>query len=221
MADLPSAEHNQLFNWEIYDESRHPADGLIWLSSDEEALTLAQIAESFETRTLVSRPLYGPAAIASEGPAEDASVNLVSAGHPFSDIDERLLRAKNAGWGLRQRNVLVDFACRTSQRADSGRDIPPLEELRQTLIGLSALKPPIAMLPARSPRASHLSHHRSFQHFLKRLTAEVREIGGPRAGERSAVRCFGGPSALPTLPRLRRRPSSLKNDFACLVEKSP
>jgi hypothetical protein len=73
--------------------------------------------------------------------------------------------------------------------------------LRHTSIGRSvSAKPPIATLRARSPRAGYLSHQWSFEHFLKRLTAELREISGPRAGERPAVRCFGGPSALPTLP---------------------
>ena len=89
MADLPSAEHNELFNWEIYDESRHPGDGLIWLSSDEEAPALAQTAGSFKT---VPSDVSGPEAISSGCPAEDQCVIPVSAGHPSSDIDLRLLQ---------------------------------------------------------------------------------------------------------------------------------
>ena len=94
MPDLPSADHNELSNWEIYDESRHPDDGLIWLSSDVEAPTLARTAESFETMPLDVR---GPEAIISECPAEDPSVNLVSARHPSTDIEVRLLPSSSSG----------------------------------------------------------------------------------------------------------------------------
>jgi LysM domain len=91
MADLPSADHNELFNWEIYDESRHLDDGLIWLSSDEEAPTLVQTAESFKTLPLDTRDICGPEAMASDHPAEHPILIPVFACHPSSNPDVRFL----------------------------------------------------------------------------------------------------------------------------------
>jgi hypothetical protein len=88
MTDLPSADHNELINWEIYDRSRHPDDGLIWLSSEEEAPRLVQTPESLVDMFL---GVGGPEAIALERPAENLSVNLVSTDQPSSDIDVRFL----------------------------------------------------------------------------------------------------------------------------------
>jgi hypothetical protein len=93
MADMPSKDHIELSSCEIYDESRHPDDGLIWLSSDEEAPTLAQTVESFETMPLDVR---GPEAITSDCPAEDPCIIPVSARHPSSDIDIRLLPSNSS-----------------------------------------------------------------------------------------------------------------------------
>lgn len=95
MADLPSADHIQLFNWEIYDESRNPDDRLIWLSSDEAATTLNQTSESVET---VSMDVHGPEEMVSECPAEPAVI-LDSAGHPTSDIGVRLLLPDSSASG--------------------------------------------------------------------------------------------------------------------------
>lgn len=92
MADLPS-DHGKLFNWESYDESRHRDEGLFWLSSDEVAPTLAQTAEPFEN---VPSDVHGPEAITSYCPAEDPCVIPVSARHPSSDIDLRLLPSSSS-----------------------------------------------------------------------------------------------------------------------------
>lgn len=91
MADLPSADHTNLFNWEFYDESRHPDDGLIWLSSDEEAPKLAQTVEAFETNASDPLAVCAPETIASGCPAEDPCAIPVFAGHPSSNPDVRLL----------------------------------------------------------------------------------------------------------------------------------
>lgn len=91
MADLPSADHIELFIWEIYDESRHSDHELIWLSSDEEAPTLAQTAAPFESLPLVHRAICAPEAMASDCPAEDPFVIPDSMCHPSSNTDLRLL----------------------------------------------------------------------------------------------------------------------------------
>src|SRR3977135_1461633 len=96
MADLPS-DHIELFSFEIYDESPYPDHELIWLSSDEEAPTLAQTAESFETMPWA---LCGPEAMASDCPSEDPWVIPDSARHPSSNTDVRSLpRNSSAGDG--------------------------------------------------------------------------------------------------------------------------
>lgn len=95
MADLPSADHIQLFNWEIYDES-HPDDGLVWLSSDEAATTLHQTAEPFE---IVAVDGHVAEAIVSECSAEDPSVIPVSDSNPTSDIGVRLLLPDSSAGG--------------------------------------------------------------------------------------------------------------------------
>ena len=40
MADLPSKDHIKLFVWETYHESRHSDHELIWLSSDEDLISI-------------------------------------------------------------------------------------------------------------------------------------------------------------------------------------
>jgi hypothetical protein len=96
MADLPSAEHFKLINWEIYDESHHSDDGLIWLSSDEEIPTLAQAAEPFETTALVPLAVCRPEVVDSDRPAEDPYAIPVSVRLPSSNTDVRLLQPVNS-----------------------------------------------------------------------------------------------------------------------------
>ncbi len=105
MAELPSIDHDKLFNWETYDESRHPDDLVIWLSSDEEAPTLAQTAESFETMLLVSRPLSTPEKMALGCPPEDSPVIPDSARHPSGSIGQSLFPPNNSA-GDRSARIL-------------------------------------------------------------------------------------------------------------------
>jgi hypothetical protein len=93
MVDVPSKDNIELSSCEIYDESRHPDDGLIWLSSDEEAPTLAQTVESFETMPLDVR---GPEAITSDCPAEDPYAIPVSDRLPSSNPDVPLLQPSSS-----------------------------------------------------------------------------------------------------------------------------
>lgn len=95
MADLPPADHNELFNWEIYDESRHVNDGLIWLSSDE-VPTLAQTTESFETTALDPSACCGPEVIVSDCSAEDPYAIPVSDRLPSGDAGTQLLQPINS-----------------------------------------------------------------------------------------------------------------------------
>jgi hypothetical protein len=100
MADLPSADHIELFSCEIYDESRYPDHELIWLSSDEEAPTLAQTAASFESLPLVRRAIRAPEAMASDCHAEDPFVIPDSAPYPSNNTEVRLLpRSSSEGCG--------------------------------------------------------------------------------------------------------------------------
>jgi hypothetical protein len=89
MADLPSEDHIELSESEIYDESRYPDHDLIWLSSDEEAPTVAQTAESLETTFLNPWDVCG-----SEARASDSEVLCIIpdfARHPSSSTDQTLL----------------------------------------------------------------------------------------------------------------------------------
>jgi hypothetical protein len=92
MAHLPSADDIKLFNWEIYDESRHTDERLIWLSSDEAAPTIAQAVEPFETMPLDPFTICGSGTIASDCPTEDPYAIPVSVRHPSSNPDARLLQ---------------------------------------------------------------------------------------------------------------------------------
>jgi len=98
MADLPSADHNELFNWEIYDESRYIGDGLIWLSSDE-VPTPAQTAESFETTALNPLAVCAPETRDADRLTEDPFANPVSVRLPSSDTNVQLLPINSAGDG--------------------------------------------------------------------------------------------------------------------------
>jgi hypothetical protein len=96
MADLPSKDHIKLFNWEIYDEARHPDDGLIWLSSDEEVPTLAQAAESFGARSLDPLAISAPETMALVCPAEDPPVVPDSSRHPSGSTGLSLFPPNNS-----------------------------------------------------------------------------------------------------------------------------
>lgn len=91
MADLPSEDHIELSGCEIYDESRYQDHELIWLSSDEEAPTVAQTAESVGTTSLNPWDVCGSQARASDSAAEVLCIIPDFARHPFSNTDLTLL----------------------------------------------------------------------------------------------------------------------------------
>jgi hypothetical protein len=91
MADLPSEDHIELSGCEIYDESRYQDHELIWLSSDEEAPTVAQTAESLETTFLNPWDVCASEAMASVSAAEVLCIIPDFARHPSSNTDLTLL----------------------------------------------------------------------------------------------------------------------------------
>lgn len=99
MADLPSGDNLKSFNWEIYDESRHPDDGLIWLSSDEEAPTLAQPVKSFKSVPFAPWVVCVPELMTSDCSAEEPCVIPDSTRNPSSDTDARLVPPNSSDGG--------------------------------------------------------------------------------------------------------------------------
>src|ERR1700719_4172957 len=92
MADLPSADHIELFSCEIYDVSRYPDHGLIWLSPEEEPPTLVQLAESFKSLSLDTRDVGGPEPTPADCPqAEQPGILPDPAHHQSINADVRLL----------------------------------------------------------------------------------------------------------------------------------
>jgi hypothetical protein len=92
MADLPSADHIELFSCEIYDVSRYPDHELIWLSPEEEPPTLIQLAESFKSLSLDTRDVGGPEPTPSDCPqAEQPGILPDPAHHQSINADVRLL----------------------------------------------------------------------------------------------------------------------------------
>lgn len=79
MADLPSEDNLKSFNWEIYDESRHPDDGLIWLSSDEEAPALVRTANSIKSVSFAAWVSCVPELMTSDCSTEDSGFRALSA----------------------------------------------------------------------------------------------------------------------------------------------
>jgi len=91
MADLPSADHIELFSCEIYDVSRYPDHGLIWLSPEEEPPTLVQLAESFKSLSLDTRDVGGPEPTPSDiHQAEQPCILPDPAHHQSINADVRL-----------------------------------------------------------------------------------------------------------------------------------
>ena len=91
MADLPSEDHIELSGCEIYDESRYQDHELIWISSDEEAPTVAQTAESLGATFLNPWDVCGSEARASDSAAEVLCIIPDFARHPSSNTDLTLL----------------------------------------------------------------------------------------------------------------------------------
>jgi hypothetical protein len=91
MADLPSEDHIELSGCEIFDESRYADHELIWLSSDEDAPTIAQSDDFLETTSLNPWDVCGSEAGASDFAAEVLCIIPDFARHPSSNTDLTLL----------------------------------------------------------------------------------------------------------------------------------
>jgi hypothetical protein len=97
MADLTSAEHIDLLSFEIYDESRHPGDEVIWLASDGELSAPNEPAESFESLPLDPRDASGLEPMTLDRLLEEQAAILPTPAHyPSSGAELQLFPSERS-----------------------------------------------------------------------------------------------------------------------------